>query len=135
MTTPNATILAVDDDPITLRLITSLLRQENYTVIAARDGAEAVHILRKIDDIHLILSDIDMPGINGFELLRIVRQNEAWSQIPFLFLSIREAWLDMQYAKILGGNSYLTKPINRDLLLGHVAGCLGGCAWSKFSLP
>lgn len=126
MTNSNTTILAVDDDPVTLRLITLLLREENYAVLAARDGVDALYLLNKHDHVDLILADVDMPGMTGFDLLRLVRQKETWSHIPFLFLSMREAWADKHYAKILGGDCYLTKPVNKKMLLGYVAGCLSG---------
>lgn len=126
MKNPNTMILAVDDDPVTLRLVTLLLRQENYTVLAARDGVDALYLLNKHCYIDLILADVDMPGMTGFELLRVVRQKAAWSHIPFLFLSMREAWTDMHYAKTLGGDCYLTKPVTKEKLLGYVASCLSG---------
>lgn len=124
--TAKATILTVDDDPIILNIVSTLLRQEGYTVLTAQNGADALFTLKRQPVIDLIVSDVAMPEINGFALLRLVRTNKKWSHISFLFLSMRESWLDIYYAKMLEGDCYLTKPINKSLLLTYVANCLKG---------
>ena len=125
-----ATILAVDDDPLVLTLTKTLLEKEGYEVVTARSGAEALFILKQ-KAIHLILADVAMPEINGFALLRLVRTKAAWAQIPFIFLSMRNSWLDIHYAKLFEGDYYLTKPIQKRLLLSYVARCLDG-AYARF---
>jgi len=104
-------ILAVDDDLINLKLLKSMLMKNEYVrnVIEARNGADAIEILKQNSDIDLILLDIIMPVMGGIEMLRIVRADENLSQLPIIVLTTDET----KKAEALesGANGFLMKPI------------------------
>jgi DNA-binding response OmpR family regulator len=116
-------ILIVDDEPDLLDNIGMALEAEDYRVITASDGLKALDIL-KSQPIHLILADIAMPNMNGYQLYERIRQNVDWITIPFIFLSARSMDSDVRYGKELGVDDYLTKPIRAADLLAAVRGKL-----------
>lgn len=109
-------ILLVDDQPELLKNLSLALETAGYNTIMANDGIEALAALQS-RHVDLILSDIKMPGMNGYQLYQGVRENPAWTTIPFLFLTAhgRDATinLDNQGQAI----SYLAKPIRVKQLL------------------
>jgi two-component system response regulator AdeR len=120
---PLATILIVDDQPEILENIELILSIEGYRVLAATDGPEALDLLRA-HEVDLILADIAMPRMNGYQLYQRVRENPQWIPIPFLFLTARAMDSDIRYGKELGADDYLTKPIQPEDLLAAVQGRL-----------
>jgi DNA-binding response OmpR family regulator len=120
---PMATILIVDDQPEILENIELILSIEGYRVLAAADGPEALDLLQA-HAVDLILADIAMPHMNGYQLFERVRENPQWVPIPFLFLSARAMDSDIRYGKELGADDYLTKPIQPEDLLAAVQGRL-----------
>jgi len=118
-----ATILIVDDQPEILENLALVLELEGYGVLTAGDGVEALAAIetRRVD---LILADIAMPRMNGYQLYERVRENPQWVAIPFLFLSARAMDSDIRYGKELGVDDYLTKPIQPEDLLAAVQGRL-----------
>jgi DNA-binding response OmpR family regulator len=120
---PLATILIVDDQPEILENIELILSIEGYRVLAAADGPEALDLLQG-HAVDLILADIAMPRMNGYQLFERVRENPQWIPIPFLFLSARAMDSDIRYGKELGADDYLTKPIQPEDLLAAVQGRL-----------
>ncbi len=119
----NVTILVVDDEPDLLDNISLALEVEAYHVLTAGDGIEAVAAL-KSHPVSLILADIAMPNMNGYQLYERVRENPKWVAIPFIFLSARTMDSDIRYGKELGVDDYLTKPIRAADLLAAVRGKL-----------
>ncbi len=120
---PLATILIVDDQPEILENIELTLSIEGYRVLAAADGPEALDLLQA-HAVDLILADIAMPRMNGYQLFERVRENPEWIPIPFLFLTARAMDSDIRYGKELGADDYLTKPIQPEDLLAAVQGRL-----------
>ena len=120
---PQATILIVDDQPEILENIELILSIEGYHVLAASDGPEALDLLQA-HAVDLILADIAMPRMNGYQLFERVRENPEWVPIPFLFLTARAMDSDIRYGKELGADDYLTKPIQPEDLLAAVQGRL-----------
>ena len=118
-----ASILIVDDQAMTLASLRAVLELDGYQVYAASDGVEALDVL-KVTHINLILADIAMPRMNGYELFETVRQNVQWVQIPFIFLTARSMDSDIRYGKELGVDDYLTKPYQLEDLRASVAGKL-----------
>ena len=118
-----AHILLVDDQPSLLNNIQMTLESAGYAVSTATDGHEALNILQA-EPVSLILADIAMPGLNGYQLFERVRQNSAWIMIPFIFLTARALNSDVRYGKELGADDYLTKPIEVEDLLAVVQGKL-----------
>ncbi len=112
----NETILIVEDND-SLRIgISEMLTIEGFSVLAARNGVEAVEIL-KSNLPELILSDIMMPEMDGFDFYNQVRSHAELFSIPFLFLTARTDPEDSLRGKTLGADDYLTKPISRDELV------------------
>jgi DNA-binding response OmpR family regulator len=122
MNTP-ASILVVDDEPDLLDNIVLALETENYGLLTANDGREALEILQS-QPVDLILADVAMPDMNGYQLYGRVRKNPAWAIIPFIFLTARTMDSDIRYGKELGVDDYLTKPIRSADLLAAVRGKL-----------
>ncbi len=119
----NETVLAVDDDPRLLKSICIFLEEEGYRVLTAKDGLEALAILEE-ERVDLILADIAMPRMNGYQLYERVRENPEWVTIPFILLTARAMDSDIRYGKALGVDDYLTKPFYPDDLFAAVRGKL-----------
>jgi CheY-like chemotaxis protein len=114
-----AFILVVDDQPQLLESIQMTLELAGYRVCTAGTGIEALTVLQA-QLIDLILTDIAMPQLDGYQLCRRVRADDRWNAIPLLVLSARGAEEDMRYAKALGADDYLLKPIEPEDLLTAV---------------
>ncbi len=117
------TILVVDDEPDLLDNISLALEAEGHHVIIANDGVEALAALRS-QPVDLILADVAMPNMNGYQLYERVRETPDWLMIPFIFLSARSLDSDIHYGKELGADDYLTKPIRARDLIAVVRGKL-----------
>jgi chemosensory pili system protein ChpA (sensor histidine kinase/response regulator) len=113
------TIMVVDDS-LTVRKVTSrLLEREGCEVLIAKDGVGAINLLREtIPDVMLV--DLEMPHMNGFELIRNVRNNPDTKNIPIIIISSRTADKHRKMANELGVNGFLGKPYNEDELLSHI---------------
>jgi len=119
----NASILIVDDQPDLVENIQLTLESAGHQVLTANDGVEALAVLQS-QPVDLILADIAMPGLNGYQLYERVRENLQWLAIPFIFLTARRLDSDIRYGKELGVDDYLTKPIRPEDLLAAVRGRL-----------
>jgi DNA-binding response OmpR family regulator len=120
---PLASVLVVDDQPEILENLELVLAAAGYEVLAASDGAEALALLQS-HVVDLIVADIAMPRMNGYQLYQRVRENPRWVAVPFLFLTARALDSDVRYGKELGVDDYLTKPIQPEDLLAVVNGKL-----------
>jgi putative two-component system response regulator len=103
-------ILVVDDSPEIRRGVALTLELEHYLVHQAENGQAALKLLGQVTP-DLILSDINMPVMNGIEFYQAVRQNPRWLLIPFIFLTANDRPEDIQAGRTLGVEDYLTKPI------------------------
>jgi DNA-binding response OmpR family regulator len=121
--TTDASILVVDDHPDLIGQMALTLEAAGYRVLTARDGIEALAVLES-QQVDLVLADISMPRMNGYQLHDRFMQNPRWVSIPFLFLSARSLDSDIRYGKELGVDDYLTKPIEPEDLLAVVRGKL-----------
>jgi DNA-binding response OmpR family regulator len=117
------TILVVDDQ-IAIRVLSKrILEGAGFTVIMAEDGVEALkHLAEKPVD--LIVADIAMPNLNGYQLFERVSKNPEWVNVPFILLSARDLDSDIRYGKSLGVDDYITKPFDPADLLSSVRGRL-----------
>ena len=120
---PLTTILVVDDQAGILDSLELLLEAEGFQVLTASDGVEALALLQS-QPVDLILADIAMPRMNGYQLYERVRENPYWVTVPFLFLTARALDSDVRYGKELGVDDYLTKPIQPEDLLAAIHGRL-----------
>jgi DNA-binding response OmpR family regulator len=111
-------ILVVEDDASLLGGIRDILKLHRFQVLTASDGKEALNLLQNQRTLpNLIVSDIMMPGMNGFEFCEAVRSQPQWANIPFIFLTARNRKVDLLEAKSLGADDYVTKPFAADDLV------------------
>jgi chemosensory pili system protein ChpA (sensor histidine kinase/response regulator) len=111
----------VVDDSLTVRKITSrLLTRENYEVLTAKDGVDALQQLQDIIP-DIMLLDIEMPRMDGFELARNIRADKKLMHIPIIMITSRTAEKHRNFALQIGVNEYLGKPYQEDELLGLIA--------------
>ncbi len=119
------TILIVDDSVTVRRLLDQVLNKSGYQVVQCRDGKEAVEALNQPGDLYnLVISDIEMPRMDGFSLLREIRSSKNLQNLPVAMLTSRENDQHRQKAKDLGANAYFTKPFVPEKLLGAIASML-----------
>ncbi len=126
----SARIMIVDDNPEFLNGLKLTLEMENYEVTAATDGSKALKILETaieqkngvLPDI--ILTDIMMPGIDGYTFFDRVRANPYTNHIPIIFLTAKDSNDDIQHGKELGSEDYLTKLASTDEILASIRGKL-----------
>lgn len=116
-----APLIMVVDDSLTMRKITSrLLQRAGYRVITAKDGVEALELLQ--DEMPAVmLLDIEMPNLDGYEVVRAVRANSRLSHLPIIMITSRTADKHRQYALKLGVNHYMGKPFDEEELLAAIA--------------
>ena len=118
-------IYVVDDEPLITRLAQINLERAGYTVQMAHDGVQALAALQqKQVQPDLILLDVMMPYMDGFELLTKIQADEELKEIPVIFMTARSRDDDMIAGQHLGAVQYLTKPINPSELLGFVEAAL-----------
>jgi len=113
-------ILVVDDNHKNIQVIGSILREVGYSVGFALDGQQALTLLRKTNDYDLVLLDVNMPVMNGFETCIAIRKNERLKDIPVLFLTALNEINDVVAGFEAGGQDYITKPFNSKELLSRV---------------
>jgi chemosensory pili system protein ChpA (sensor histidine kinase/response regulator) len=118
-----ATIMVIDDS-LTVRKITSrLLVREGYQVVLAKDGVDALEQLAEVMP-DVVLSDIEMPRMDGFDLVRNIRNDARLKDLPVIMITSRTADKHRNHAISLGANDYLGKPYDEATLLGLIAGFL-----------
>lgn len=120
-------ILIVDDEPNILVSLEYLMKREGFTVHLARDGVEALEVMRR-ERPRLVLLDVMMPGKTGFEVCQEVRQDVDLRDTLILMLTAKGRETDVVKGLALGADAYMTKPFStRDLVL-KVRELLGGAA-------
>jgi twitching motility two-component system response regulator PilG len=113
------TVVSVDDSPTILKEISRFLEDENFSVVTINDPLKAVmSIIRHKPD--LILLDLNMEGIDGYELCRIVRNNSMFKKTPIIMVTGNKGFIDRVKARFVGASGYLTKPFSRADLLKMV---------------
>ena len=119
----NSLIFVVDDDLVLLQNLRSVLEVNNFDVIVAPNGKEALNLMSTIDRVpEIIISDILMPEIDGYDFFKIVSNNPFLNHTPFIFLSGQNKPEDVRFGKMLGVDDYLTKPFKIEDLLAIIAG-------------
>src|SRR5205814_1685260 len=120
MPAKKTTILAADDDPQLLRLITRNLQLEGYDVLAAAHGQEALEVIER-NSLDLVLLDVMMPRMDGFTVCYRVRE---FSSVPIIIITARGQDQDKVRGLDMGADDYLTKPFSVDELLARVRSVL-----------
>jgi two-component system sensor histidine kinase and response regulator WspE len=105
---PRRRILVVDDSPLTRELISALLEAVGYDTIAAADGAEAIHLLSNTQ-VDLVVTDLEMPGLDGLELTRQIKTHDTLSRLPVIILTTRGGEEDRKKGLAAGADGYITK--------------------------
>ena len=118
-----AKILVVDDESRMRKLVKDFLTREGYIVLEAGDGMEAMDLFYEDKDIALIILDVMMPKMDGFEMVRRIRQTDK--QTPVLFLTARSAINDVVEGFELGANDYLKKPFGIQELIIRIKALMG----------
>jgi two-component system, chemotaxis family, chemotaxis protein CheY len=118
-------ILIVDDSKTVRNLVAFVLKKEGYRVTAAADGLDGLEKLYADSSVDLIISDVNMPGMDGFTFLRILREQEEYRNLPVIILSTESRDEDIRQGMRLGANLYLVKPANPDSLAKNVKMLLG----------
>lgn len=118
-----ATVLLVDDEQELLEIMETALQNEGYATLSANDGQRALELLQTVG-VDIIVADVAMPRMNGYQLYERVRANPDWTPIPFVMLTGRAMDSDIRYAREMGVDDYLTKPVELDDLLSTVRGRL-----------
>ena len=115
-----AQILLVEDNPMNRRVVEFLLKAEGYTVMEARDGQEALEMLKDVVP-DLILMDLQLPGLDGFSATRMIKSNPATENTPVVALTAYAMSGDAERAREAGCDGYITKPIDPDEFPATVA--------------
>lgn len=116
-------ILIIEDDPATQRLVEYSLKQEGYDVITASNGLEGIRkVLGESPD--LLILDVMLPGLDGFEICYRLRAEPATANLPILMFSAKAQEIDKDTGKRVGADDYLTKPSAPAEIISHVANLL-----------
>ena len=119
-----ALILYVDDEPAALETMKLSLEDRGYQVLTAGSGADALTLLKsKSPDV--ILADLRMQPVNGFELFQAIKKNPRFSKTPVLFLTAVNDPISQKYSDSLGADGYLTKPVDAEDLDNIIRAKLG----------
>jgi len=116
---PRSTILIVEDEEGIARMIQVLLEARGFGTLVSRSGEEAFTRLgtRAVD---MVLLDVMMPGMDGFEVCRRLKAEERWRHIPVMMLTARDAVRDMVHGLEIGADDYITKPFNTEELIARI---------------
>ncbi len=118
-------ILAVDDSPTMRRIIVNTLKRAGYTdVIEASDGRDALEKL-KTDRINLVITDWNMPQMDGLTLVEALRSSDEFKQLPILMITTRSVREDIVKALKAGVNNYIVKPFSPETLKAKIQEVLG----------
>ena len=112
-------ILAIDDVADNLKIIWNILNHEGYSVAIASSGFQALENLNKMSP-DLILLDIQMPELNGYEVCNILKENPLYKDIPVIFLTAKSSPEDIVKGFESGGIDYITKPFNQHELISRI---------------
>jgi signal transduction histidine kinase/ActR/RegA family two-component response regulator len=121
-----ARVLLVDDDVRNLLALTPLLERWGLEVMAAGDGEEALETLETADEFRLVLMDIMMPGVDGLEVIRQMRQRQAFRDLPVIALTARAGDEDRQQCQAAGANVIIVKPVDPHALKNALDTLLAG---------
>jgi DNA-binding response OmpR family regulator len=116
-------ILIVEDEPGVMAAIRFLMEQQGYNVRVAEKGEDALDLL-STNKPHLVLLDIMLPGMNGWEVCEAIRSNPEYRNVKIVFLTARRDEAEIAKGLDLGANAYITKPFNNDQLIARVKALL-----------
>ncbi len=110
-------VLVVDDDVRNIFALSSVLERRGMTVLSAGTGREAINIIESTKDLSIVLMDIMMPEMDGYETMQVIRQNPALRRLPIIALTAKAMKGDRERCLEAGASEYLAKPVNTEQLL------------------
>lgn len=116
-------ILIVEDEPGVVAAIRFLMEQQGYRVRVAEKGEEALDLITT-NKPHLVLLDIMLPGMSGWEVCEMIRLDPEYCDVKIVFLTARRSKAEIARGLALGANAYITKPFNNDQLIARVKSLL-----------
>jgi len=119
-----ANILIVDDSPTEIHVLTAMLEKNGYVVSTAASGEEGIEKARS-EKPDLILMDVVMPGMNGFQAARSISSESETSSIPIIIVSTKDQETDKMWGLRQGAKDYVTKPANEKELVSKISALLG----------
>tara|TARA_R110002111_G_scaffold179750_5_gene245366 strand:+ start:1442 stop:1813 length:372 start_codon:yes stop_codon:yes gene_type:complete len=122
-----ALILIADDSPTEIYILKKILEKHNHQVIVAEDGIQAIELTKRKRP-NLIVMDVVMPNLNGFQTTRQLSKDPNTSNIPIVIVSSKNQESDKLWGLRQGAKGYLSKPINEELLMSKVNTLLGSIA-------
>lgn len=120
-----ARILIVDDSPTETYRFREILEKHGHQVLEASNGADGVAVARA-EQPDLVLMDVVMPGLNGFQATRQLTKDEETAHIPVVIVTTKDQETDRVWGKRQGARDYLTKPVDEAQLMQTIAGLLAG---------
>lgn len=118
-------ILIVDDSKTVRNLVAFIMKKEGFKVSTAENGLDGLEKLFSIEHVDLIISDVNMPRMDGFTFIKNVREQETYRDTPIVVLSTEGQEKDIQTGLNLGANLYMVKPAQPEVLLKNVKMLLG----------
>jgi CheY-like chemotaxis protein len=110
-------VLLVDDDARNIFALSSILERRGMEVLTATTGREAIALLDETPDLAIVLMDIMMPEMDGYETMRVIRTNPAFRRLPIVALTAKAMKGDREKCLEAGASDYLAKPVNTEQLL------------------
>jgi twitching motility two-component system response regulator PilH len=117
---PVKTILVVDDSPTERYILTEMLTRSGYQVITAENGLEGIEKAKELQP-NLIIMDVVMPGMNGYQATRTLTRNETTRHIPLILCTSKDQETDKIWGLRQGALDYIVKPVNPKDLLSKIA--------------
>ena len=111
------TAVLVDDDPRNVFALSSVLERRGMKVLTASNGVEAIQLINTTPDLAIVLMDIMMPGMDGYQAIAAIRKNPAWRRLPIIALTAKAMKGDREKCLEAGASDYLAKPVNTEQLL------------------
>ena len=118
-------ILVVDDSKTIRNLVAFVLKAEGFKVSTAEDGLDAMEKLYNLDPVDLIVSDVNMPRMDGFTFIKNIRMQDAYKDIPIIVLSTEGQEKDIQTGLNIGANLYMVKPAQPEKMVRNINMLLG----------
>ncbi|GAB6177982.1 response regulator [Desulfobaculum senezii] len=118
-------ILIVDDSKTVRNLVAFIMKKEGFKVTTAEDGLDGLEKLYSAEHVDLIISDVNMPRMDGFTFIKTVREQDTYRDVPIVVLSTEGQDKDIQTGLNLGANLYMVKPAQPDTMVKNVKMLLG----------
>jgi len=118
-------ILVVDDSKTVRHLVAFILKSEGFKVTTAEDGLDGLEKLYSMQHVDLIVSDVNMPRMDGFTFIKSVREQDAYKDVPIIILSTEGQSKDIEAGMSFGANLYMVKPAQPEKMVRNIKMLLG----------